>query len=350
MTIIRSLYQRYKAYQGIRSDRVQTLPVAVLMPHSACNCRCVMCDIWKGNQHRRQLSEKDMEGMLTSFRNLGTRQVLLTGGEALVHPAFFELCAILRKQGLHLSLHTTGLTLAQHAAQLVNSVQDIIVSIDGDRELHNAIRRIPAAYEQLAQGIQAIRKLRPGFPISGRSVIHRWNFRKWPAIVRAAEELGLQRISFLPADTTSEAFNRPETWTADQQAAIIPTPEETAALVTVTEALIKTHATAIRSGFIAESPEKLRAIAAYYLAVHGQGAFPVKKCNAPWVSAVVEADGAVRPCFFHAAIGSVHQQSLEEAVNNDEAIAFRRGLNMAENPTCKRCVCSLYLAPGKKTV
>jgi radical SAM protein with 4Fe4S-binding SPASM domain len=66
-------------------------------------------------------------------------------------------------------------------------------------------------------------------------------------------------------------------------------------------------------------------------------------CNAPWVSAVMEADGTVRPCFFQPPIGSVKNQSLFQVVNGFEALAFRSSLNVATNHTCKRCVCSLQL-------
>jgi hypothetical protein len=34
------------------------------------------------------------------------------------------------------------------------------------------------------------------------------------------------------------------------------------------------------------------------------------RCNAPWVSAVVETDGAVRPCFFQQAIGNLADGTL----------------------------------------
>src|SRR5579872_2796720 len=42
------------------THRIFSLPVLVLMPHSGCNCRCVMCDIWKANSDRRLLTEDDV--------------------------------------------------------------------------------------------------------------------------------------------------------------------------------------------------------------------------------------------------------------------------------------------------
>jgi len=52
------------------------------------------------------------------------------------------------------------------------------------------------------------------------------------------------------------------------------------------------------SGFIAESPAKLRRLLQYFAAIHGKAPYPLVRCNAPEFSAVVGASGAVRPCFF----------------------------------------------------
>ena len=31
---------------------IRELPILVILPHSRCNCRCVMCDIWRIRQVR----------------------------------------------------------------------------------------------------------------------------------------------------------------------------------------------------------------------------------------------------------------------------------------------------------
>src|SRR5712692_4562439 len=78
-----------KRYLTLKTHKIYTLPVAVLMPHSACNCRCVMCDIWKGNGNLRQLSEADVRDLLVSLKQLNTRWVVMSGGEALLNPNLF---------------------------------------------------------------------------------------------------------------------------------------------------------------------------------------------------------------------------------------------------------------------
>jgi MoaA/NifB/PqqE/SkfB family radical SAM enzyme len=219
----------------------------------------------------------------------------------------------------------------------------VIVSVDGSREVHDAIRRIPHAFDRLAEGVAALRELRPGYPVSARCVLQRSNFRDLPNIVRAAHEIGLNRISFMAVDVSSTAFNRPEPWKEPRVAEVALDPAETAEFAALVEDTIVRFAPDFESRFISERPQKLRRLPRYYAALNGMGEFPKTVCNAPWVSSVVEADGTVRPCFFHRALGNIHQQSLEQVLNSPEAVAFRRELDVTTNPICKVCVCTLSL-------
>jgi len=305
-----------------------------------------MCDIWKGNAHPKQLKEKDIAALLVSLKKLRTKQVLLSGGEALLHPAFYELCRLLKLQGLHITLLSTGLTLQRHAAELPKYVDDLIVSLDGDEALHDEIRNIRGAYAKMKEGIRLIRTHYPSFPIRSRTVIHRLNYRAWPAIIQSARELGIDQVSFLPADVSSTAFNRDIPWNEERQYDLLIDQEALPQLAEITETLIAQHAADFTNHFIAESPNKLRQIHGYYGAMQGLNAFPYRKCNAPWVSSVIEPDGNVKPCFFHDTIGNIHEQPFRDIVNSDKAIQFRKQLNTTMNDTCMKCVCSLHLPPG----
>src|SRR5260221_2461717 len=163
-----SLYQTFKRYRSLRTHTISTLPVVILMPPSACNCRCVMCDIWKDNKNLKQLTENDIQELLISFKKLDTQQVVMSGGEALLNPNFFRFCEILQKQDIRVSLLSTGLTLKKNAGQLVQWVNDIIVSLDGNEDTHNHIRNIPDAYQKLKEGAQHITSIETGFKLTAR--------------------------------------------------------------------------------------------------------------------------------------------------------------------------------------
>ncbi|MEO5594960.1 MAG: radical SAM protein [Chitinophagaceae bacterium] len=323
------------------------MPIVILMPHSSCNCRCVMCDIWKGNHNLKQLVEKDIDGLLVALKKYGTQQVLMSGGEALLNPNFFRFCEMLKQEKIKISLLSTGLTIKRNASRLAKWVDDIIVSLDGDEALHDKIRNIPGAFEKLREGIETVRTINPYFPITGRTVIHRLNFRNWPAIINSAKEMGLDRISFLPADVSSNAFNRETAWGEDRQHEILLAEDELEELQVIVDKILVDYCKDFKTKFIAESPLKIQKIYNYYAAYYDHCEFPYKKCNAPWVSTVIEADGTVRPCFFHEAYGNIKSGTLDNIINSDNAIAFRKNLNTDKDEICKKCVCYLNLSPAK---
>jgi Fe-coproporphyrin III synthase len=336
--------------QATRSThRIHSLPQLVLMPHSRCNCRCVMCDIWQANSDKRELTREDLERQMPSLRNLHVQRVVLSGGEALMHQNLWLLCELLRElqDDLQITLLSTGLLLKVFAADVVKWCDEVIVSVDGSRQVHDSIRRVPRAFERLAEGIAALREQRPNYPVSARCVLQRSNFRDLPNIVAAAHEIGLNRISFMAADVSSSAFNRPEPWTEPRVAEVALDRDETAEFAALVEDTIDRYAADFENRFISETPDKLRRLPRYYAALNGLGEFPTTVCNAPWVSAVVEADGTVRPCFFHRSLGNIHEHALEDVLNSPEAVAFRRELDVTTNPICKVCVCTLSL--GRRT-
>lgn len=343
---VQTLYHTYKRHRTLQTDRITALPIVILMPHSACNCRCIMCDIWKDNQNLKQLTEKDIEALMITFKKFDTKQVVMSGGEALLNPHFFRLCEILKNAGINVTLLSTGLTIKKNAEKLVRWVNDIIVSLDGDEQMHDAIRNIPGAFRKLWEGVQQIKSIQPGYKITARTVIHRINFRGWLEIIDSAIKIGIDQISFLPADVSSHAFNREVLWSAARKEQILLNKEELPELQSVINILLWQYQAEFASRFIAESPEKIQKIYSYYAAFYELNPFPYKKCNAPWVSTVVEADGTVRPCFFHPSLGNIHNDSLDKILNSDKAIQFRKSLDIDSDSTCMKCVCYLNLPPG----
>jgi Fe-coproporphyrin III synthase len=320
--------------------RLAALPILILNAHTRCNCRCVMCDIWK-RESGDQMRAEDLERHRTSFKNLGVRQVVLTGGEPLLHNDLFAFCNFFRDRQIHLTLLTTGLLLHKRAEEVAALFDDVIVSLDGPPEIHDTIRRVAGAYNLIHKGITAVRNHNPSLPITCRTTVQRANHRHLRQTVDAARALGLDSISFLAADLTSVAFNRPLIWPGERQSEIGLNLEEARALEEEIEQLILQYQAGIDHKYIVESASKLRRIARRFREHLGQLTPQAPACNAPWVSAVIEVDGSVRPCFFHHAIGNITSSTLEEVINGEAAQEFRQSLDMENDATCRRCVCSL---------
>jgi MoaA/NifB/PqqE/SkfB family radical SAM enzyme len=327
------------------------LPLLVLMLHSSCNCRCVMCDIWK-DRTGTELSEAALQSWRDDLLRLGVERVCLTGGEPLMHSRFAPVCEAIAGAGVAVTLVTTGLLLARHARVVGRCCDEVVVSLDGPPDVHDEIRRTKRAFELLRNGVRALRDESRAARVTARCTVQRANARHLRATVAAAESLGVSAVSFLPVDvSTSSAFGR-EDASASTLDHLVVTPVELAGLAAEIEALAADRADAFDSGFILESPEKLRRrILGHFEALAGVRDWQAPMCNAPWVSAVVEADGTTRPCFFHPPVGNVLREGgLAKVLTGPAARAFRATLDVERKEVCRRCVCNLNLRPGDTRV
>src|SRR5579859_3462091 len=328
----------------VAAHQIHALPVLVIFPHNQCNCRCVMCDIWRIRE-AREITPADLEQQQTAFKKLGVQWVVFSGGEPQLNEKWSYLAQLIRSIGSRVTLLTAGLLLKSQAALIADNVDDVIVSLDGPPAIHNHIRRVPDAFERMADGVQTLRSINPGMPIRARCTVQKANHSSLRETVRSAKQIGLTSISFLAADLTSTAFNRPDGWLPDQKRRVAMDHKDVDALREEIERLIVEHRADLQSGFIVESAQKLDRIVGHFRAHLGLSRDVAPRCNAPWVSAVIEASGDVRPCFFHPVLGNIHRHSLIDVVNSPEALRFRSNLNVASNEICRRCVCSLHL-PG----
>ena len=328
-----------------RIDPITQLPILILFPHSRCNCRCLMCDIWRSTT-RTEIAADDIARWIEEWRRLGVRRVVLSGGEALMHSHLWDLCDHLRTAGIGITILTTGMLLRRHAVELVQRCDDVVVSLDGPQPIHDQIRNVPRAYERLAEGVAAVKAADATVVVTGRCTIQRSNFSTLRKTVAAAHSLGLDRISFLSADVSSDAFNRPGGWDGERIGQVALARDDLPRLAAEIDAMEHECVGDFASGFIAESPEKLRRrLSQYYGALLGEGDFFPNECNAPWVSSVIESDGTVRPCFFQPPLGNIYSaDSLGAILNSAEAVAWRRGLDVRRNAICRKCVCTLSLS------
>lgn len=325
------------------TDKIYNLPIVVLMAHSRCNCRCVMCDIWKANQNKREITAEELNKHIRQFIQLGVREVVLSGGEPLMHSNLWKLCSLLKQNKIRITLLSTGLLLEKNAQEIITSIDEVIVSIDGSEEVHNRIRNIPDGYRKLSDGVKELKKHRSDFKVSARCVLQRFNFSDFSNIVTSARQIGLDRISFLAADVSTAAFNREQGWTDERVAEVALTPVETQEFEKIIERSFVELKEAYETRFIAEHPDKMRKLVQYYYAVSGLKKYPKVICNAPWVSAVIESDGNVLPCFFHKPYGNIYEKDFVSIINSPEAVSFRKHLDMNTDTVCQKCVCSLKL-------
>ena len=323
---------------GTRAENapMRRLPLVILYLSERCNSRCVTCDYWRHGS--ADLSLASVSRLLPSLAALHPDTVLISGGEPLLNPDWAEIAALLRAQGMKAWLLTSGLSLAKNVTKVAPLFDRVTVSLDGtDRETYRAIRGLDA-FDTVCLGIQ--KATAAGIDVGLRVTVQRANFDKLTEFVRLARRMRVREISFLAADVANpHAFGRSTTFAADVALHEADLPVLERAL----DSMERDCKTDFARGFIAESPKKLRRILQYYSAVCGRASYPPVRCNAPEFSAVIEADGRIRPCFFIAGPPDAYAvEDVGNALNRTEMVTLRSEIRNGCRAECTTCVCSMW--------
>jgi MoaA/NifB/PqqE/SkfB family radical SAM enzyme len=316
--------------------RVQVLPLIILYLNNVCDSRCVTCSIWKNNETLRRPAERHMTDELlhelyATTGNWRPRQILLSGGEPLLHPRLAEIVRNFSGIAPKVCLITNGLLLSSAAPSVLSRISEFYISFDAaDRAGYARIRGVDG-FDKLACGLEVLRSIQPRPRIVARCTLQRDNAAHIPELIETARRLGFDSISFLGVDVSSDAFAR-DLHGAGDLSTIQPAAEDLVRMESDIKSLSNGAAAFVEGGV-----EKLHRILRYFRALRGEAEFPPVRCNAPWVSVVVETTGAIRGCFFQPIIGDFR------SINGERAIAFRRALDVGTDPTCQRCVCSKQL-------
>jgi MoaA/NifB/PqqE/SkfB family radical SAM enzyme len=334
---------------NLTGDRLRALPMLIVYLTDGCNSRCVTCDIWK--LPRRNMPLPLAERLASEFRTLGVRRVILSGGEVTQHPEWPRIAKLFRTAGAKVELLTNGLLLNKQAQAVIESVDQLVISLDGgSAETYKAIRGVDG-FNIILAGIRKCADA--GIPVTTRTTVQRGNYRELPQIVAAARDAGVSKVSFLSVDVSSTQAFGPRFGDNPDDIPLLPHAPDSPALTAddlpefaaVLDRLERDHAADFASGLMAESPAKLRRLYDYFATLNGQGAFPAPRCNAPHLSAVVEVDGSLRPCFFLPRVGKLGDGTLLEALNAPPAVKMRTAYRTGQRSECARCVCSLYQGP-----
>ncbi|MBY6197723.1 radical SAM protein [Vibrio hangzhouensis] len=321
---------------------IKELPIVFLLIKQTCNHRCAMCDIWK-TRDKSEIGVDDILEIIPELKQMHVREIILTGGEPLMNSEFADVVGILNSNGFILRVVTNGMLLEKHAKVIAENVASVRVSLDGPKAIHDRIRGIRNAFSRLSEGVQELRHYNPQLRIGARCTVQNQNQGFLAETLDAAKSMKLNYLSFNGVDIGTESYNRDSSWLDEQgQDVMIPVNNLTK-LESEINKLIADYSDDFDSGFILESPERLTETLlqhSMHNAQHGRASYV--PCNAPWVSAVIEPNRKVRPCFFHA--GYEHESdSLVTTINSEQASQFRQQLDVNTNKTCQNCACKMHL-------
>ena len=284
--------------QALMSDPVPNshlhrLPLVTLYLTERCNSRCVTCDYWRHGRADMNLDAvQRLLPSLAQLRHPGRASVgRRTAAQSRVARRSRRRCAT---AGLKVWLLTSGLSLAKHARRAARAIRCHHRFLGRHRSAN-----LPGHSRTgcLRQGLR--RHSRGGAPRRrARSASHGATRELQTAAGFCVLGEGTRRAAgFLSRGGCRQSSRlwphrglQPVIWPC--------VPKSCPCSTNCCGAMERECAADFRSGFIAESPAKLRPHPSVLRRHPRQSAYPPVRCNAPEFSAVVGATGRVQPCFF----------------------------------------------------
>ncbi len=163
-----------------------------------CNLLCAHC---RASSHdgpyQGELTTAEMFSVIDSICEVGSPILILSGGEPLARPDFFEIAGYAAGKGLRVALGCNGTLLTPEAARRVKEVPIPRVSVSLDfpvRELQDRFRGMTGAFDAAIKGIENARSA--GLEVQINCTITRLNAPYLEQLLNMALELGA--VAFHP--------------------------------------------------------------------------------------------------------------------------------------------------------
>lgn len=167
-----------------------------LLLTNACNLRCVHCYVDSGKPMSGELSGKEWIGVLQQVCDLGAFEVNVSGGEALLHPAFDEIAACIASiPTFHANLNTNGVSVSPgRAALIAQAFASVQVSLDHeDAARHDAFRGRAGSFEKSVHSIGLF--IAAGIETNVAFTLTPENIDAVDGVVGLAERLGVHTVN-----------------------------------------------------------------------------------------------------------------------------------------------------------
>ena len=323
-----------------------------------CNLRCKMCGQWGESGVTRkmapdlikeELSFPELKKVIDEV-NAFKPNITLFGGEPLLHPGCIRLIEYIKKKNMHCLMITNGSLLAEFAEKLVGAgLDELNVSLDGGRDLHDEIRGMPGVFEKITDGIKEVNRIkkekgRKKPLINLQCTIVKYNYQHLQQLLQVAGDIGADSLTyhnliFLEKDLLEkqkEYDRRLQCSSADWEGFLSePEIDPEVLHAKMEEILAKRYSFSV--DFYPNFSYKT--LVEYYRnPAYMPSGYP-GRCLSPWMVAYIFPNGEMRPCLnFSYSYGNIKGSSFTDIWNGNPALKYRRILKESKIfPVCVRC-------------
>lgn len=168
-----------------------------------CNLKCIHCISFVGN--KKELNTKEALGVINNLKNLGCKELYLTGGESLVRKDLFEILKEAKKKKIHIGIITNGILINKNNIRKIKRyVDELGVSLDGASPKINDAIRGKGTFKKIIQAINLISFHRIPFVLY--FTLNQINLDDFGNILNLVKFLGIKRIKITEVSLRGRAY------------------------------------------------------------------------------------------------------------------------------------------------
>jgi radical SAM protein with 4Fe4S-binding SPASM domain len=284
----------------------------------ACDHACTHCGSRAGVARDGELTTDEALAIVDQLAALGTREVVLIGGEAYLHPGFLAIVRALRGRDIAPALTTGGRGITDELARQLADAGLVYasVSVDGLEPAHDQMRNRRGSWRDAMAALDRLRSA--GIPTASNINLNRLNHRDLEPLYDELRARGIAAWQVQLTAPLGRAADRPALLL--QPYDLLDVVPRVAALKAVAHGHGIVLTPGNNLGYFGPEETKLRSIAP------GDGDH-WRGCQAGKFVMGIEAHGAIKGCpsLQPAYVGgNVRDHSIAELWNTAPALAFAR--------------------------
>jgi len=258
-----------------------------------CNSRCIHCTYWE-NKESLFLDLDTFKRTVEGLEKEGLENVMLSGGEPLLHPYFEEFINYLSKKNLQIKLTTNGIFLFRKSKDILSKIDEFTISMDScSRKMYQELRGVDK-FNDVLKSLEKLKNM--GKKVKCSFFIQKYNYQKLPHFIDFCDDMGIDEVSFLVPNKDGDFNSRSskmykrilldEKEIEEFEKEIIPQLKEK-----LTSYQIKVN----------HSPNSLLFLVKYFNCFNNNWncePLRTRKCSVPINSIVLTEKGRLKPCLF----------------------------------------------------
>lgn len=169
----------------------KALPMTALWEITyACNHKCAFCYNCP-ERGQREMTKEQIISNLGKIADLGCVFLVLTGGEPLTRPDFFDIARAAKRHGFALRIYTNGYLVDEVVARKLKDLApfEVEISFHGSNAASmDKLTGVPGSFDRVLQGIKNLRK--HDLKVNMKCPITKWNQWEIRDIKALAASLG----------------------------------------------------------------------------------------------------------------------------------------------------------------